>query len=114
MLGGVIVFGLWHDGYRLLLAPIMIEHFGWESVFYAFGLLGIIWYEPEPIPLSTVCYFAHADPGFIQAIDLSSTSIDRRLVRTLLFRKPVYLLLTLGLNLGTGLWCLKVQWGLLW
>ncbi|XP_024374370.1 probable anion transporter 6, chloroplastic [Physcomitrium patens] len=27
----------------LLLAPIMIEIFGWESVFYAFGFLGVVW-----------------------------------------------------------------------
>ena len=50
----LFAFGLWHDGYRLLLAPFMIEHLGWESVFYAFGLIGVIWYEPQLIPSSRV------------------------------------------------------------
>lgn len=27
----------------LLLAPVLIERFGWESVFYAFGVLGALW-----------------------------------------------------------------------
>lgn len=27
----------------LILAPVIIEHFGWEFVFYMFGVLGIIW-----------------------------------------------------------------------
>lgn len=27
----------------LLLAPIFIENFGWQSVFYAFGGIGLVW-----------------------------------------------------------------------
>ncbi|KAJ0673673.1 putative major facilitator superfamily, MFS transporter superfamily [Helianthus annuus] len=27
----------------LLLAPPLIESFGWESVFYMFGMFGIVW-----------------------------------------------------------------------
>lgn len=27
----------------LVLAPVFIEHFGWESVFYLFGIVGVLW-----------------------------------------------------------------------
>lgn len=30
---------------RLLLAPSLIQNFGWDSVFYLFGVLGVAWWE---------------------------------------------------------------------
>uniref|UniRef100_A0A0D6QVX7 Major facilitator superfamily (MFS) profile domain-containing protein n=1 Tax=Araucaria cunninghamii TaxID=56994 RepID=A0A0D6QVX7_ARACU len=34
----------------LLFAPSCIENFGWESVFYIFGLLGLLWFVGFQIP----------------------------------------------------------------
>lgn len=38
----MIGFGLFC---RLLLAPSLIQNFGWDSVFYLFGVLGVAWWE---------------------------------------------------------------------
>lgn len=49
----------------LLVSPFFIEHFGWQSVFYAFGGLGVIWvifFE------GLVSELKESDPEFVDTV----------------------------------------------
>ncbi|KAK9060695.1 hypothetical protein SSX86_021401 [Deinandra increscens subsp. villosa] len=54
----------------LLLAPPLIESFGWESVFYMFGMFGIVWFlgfqfvaEDQPLSNSAPLSRSQSNPG---------------------------------------------------
>ncbi|GMH37108.1 hypothetical protein BSKO_04981 [Bryopsis sp. KO-2023] len=40
-----LVFGGFHVGtiLGLLASPVLVENFGWQSVFYVFGVMGLVW-----------------------------------------------------------------------
>lgn len=48
---------------RLLLAPHIIESYGWESVFYIFGVLGIFWYIYAHVSCGLICVTHHLSPS---------------------------------------------------
>lgn len=64
-------FGGLHVGslLGLLLAPYLIEHFGWPSVFYGFGIMGlawVIWWE------KLVADMASQEPHVVEQLQASS------------------------------------------
>lgn len=66
-----IIFGGLNMGtiVGLLISPMFIQAFGWESVFYAFGGLGILWVV---FFQSTLKEVEKTDPEFIAALTSKS------------------------------------------
>ncbi|KAL6501370.1 hypothetical protein OROHE_025017 [Orobanche hederae] len=54
---------------RLLLAPPLIVNYGWGSVFYIFGSLGIAWYSMFQVVKEDKLPFSASDQSCLQVID---------------------------------------------